>query len=64
MTTQTETQRRATPVLADARQMVSFCFYRLDPAWRRLPAATKRRQADELRGAIEAWSKKLMVLTY
>ena len=44
--------------------MVSFCFYKLDPAWRRLPNATKTKQADELQGVIQKWSKRLMVLTY
>ena len=44
--------------------MVSFCFYRIDPSWRRLPEATKRRQADEFRNIIQGYAKKLMVLTY
>lgn len=50
--------------MGEARQIVSFCFYRVDPAWRRLPAATKRRQADELRAVIDRFSKKLLVRTY
>ena len=62
--TQTAPQPHGQAMPADARQMVSFCFYRLDPAWRRLPAATKRRQADELRGVIDHWSTQCMVLTY
>lgn len=47
-----------------ARQMVSFCFYRLDPAWRRLPRAMKNKHTGELAGVIHHYSKKLMVLTY
>ena len=49
---------------ADARQFVSFCFYRLDPAWRRLPKGTKNRQAGELQNVITRFTKRLMVLTY
>ncbi len=49
---------------ADARQFVSFCFYRLDPAWRRLPNGTKNRQAGELQSVITRFTKRLIVLTY
>ena len=49
---------------AEARQLVSFGFYRVDPAWRRLAAATKRRQADELRAVVERYAKRLMILAY
>ncbi|MDP3722587.1 MAG: chlorite dismutase family protein [Candidatus Omnitrophota bacterium] len=49
---------------ADTRQLVGFSFYRLDPAWRRLPRATRRRQAAELCQVVSAHAKELMVLTY
>ena len=49
---------------ADARQVVGFSFYRLDPAWRRLPRATRRRQAAELCRVVQAHTQELMVLTY
>ncbi|MBI4354584.1 MAG: chlorite dismutase family protein [Candidatus Omnitrophica bacterium] len=49
---------------ATARQIVGFSFYRLDPAWRRLPASIKRKQGGELEGVITRSSKQLMVLTY
>jgi len=48
----------------DARQVVGFSFYRLDPAWRRLPRATRRRQAAELCRVVQAHTQELMVLTY
>ena len=64
VTTRTELQRQAHGVPAEARQLVSFCFYRLDPSWRRQPEAVKRRQADEMKSLIHAYAKKLMVLTY
>jgi len=64
MTTQTQpkTQSQAQPT--DARQLVSFCFYHIDPEWRRLPRDTKRKHAGELCGVVNSFSKKLMVLTY
>ncbi len=53
----------ATP--ADARQFVSFSFYRLDPAWRRQPVHTRAAQVSELALAIERPPHPLVVcLTY
>ena len=63
-TTQTETQRHVTGLTTDTRQTVGFSFYRVDPAWRRLPLAAKRAQGKELARVVEAYSKKLMVRTY
>ena len=63
-TTRSETQQQAAAQAADARQFVGFSFYRVDPAWRRLPDAAKRKQGGELLGVVNAFSKKLMVLTY
>ena len=63
-TAQPATERQAAPAPTDLRQAVSFTFYRIDPAWRRLPGATKRRQGDELRATVERYAKKLLVQTY
>ena len=63
-TTRTQTEPQAIAQPAEARQLVSFCFYRLDPAWRRLPTSTKRKQGDEFVSAIDTFRKRLMVLTY
>jgi chlorite dismutase len=63
-TIKTKTQRQPTSSSPEARQLVSFCFYRVDPAWRRLPASTKKKHGDELFGVINTFSKRLMVLTY
>ena len=49
---------------AVSRQIVGFSFYRLDPAWRRVPRATKNRHTGELLGLVTAQAKKLMVMTY
>ncbi len=63
-TTRTAVERRTVAASADARQLVGFSFYRVDPEWRRLPAATKRRHGETLNRAIGAYAKRLMVLTY
>ena len=64
VTTLTAIQQQAQAAPKDARQLVGFSFYRVDPAWRRLPGPTKRKQADELRGVMDRYAKRLMVLTY
>ena len=64
VTTRTEIQQQAQAAAPDVRQMVGFCFYRVDPAWRRLPKPTKNKQSGELASVIRAFSKKLMVRTY
>ena len=43
---------------------MSFSFFRVDPAWLRLPLTTRRRQAEDLRLVVERYAKRLMVLTY
>lgn len=63
-TTQQQPQADVSAKPKDARQLVSFCFYHIDPEWRRLPKDVKRKQADELSAVIGQYSKKLMVLTY
>ncbi len=64
LTTHTEVQsQKATPT-ADARQLVSFCFYRVDPVWRRQLKGIKTKQAGELQGVINRYAKRFMVLTY
>ena len=57
-------QTGAAGIPKDARQMVSFSFFAVDPAWRRLPAAEKRKQGEELAGVLKSLSKRCMILTY
>jgi chlorite dismutase len=64
VTTRTELQRQVTSGQADARQVVGFSFYRLDPTWRQLASGAKSKQGAELLGVINTWSKRLMVRTY
>ena len=63
-TAQPATQHKATATPADARQLVSFQFFRVAPEWRRLSRMAKRKQTGELVGAVNAYSKRLMVLSY
>jgi len=64
VTTRTESQRQAAAPPIDTRQLVAFHFYHVDPAWRRLPRATRRKHGAELLGVVNTYAKKLMVLTY
>ena len=63
-TTRTETKPQGGTAPADVRQLVSFNFYRVDPAWRRLSRAERTKQGGDLLEAINRFSKRLMVLTY
>ncbi len=64
VTTRTALQQQIAPAAGGARQIVSFSFYRVDPSWRRLPKAARHKHGDELLSAVNAYTKKLMVLTY
>ena len=46
------------------RQFVNFGFYKLDPAFRRLPSATKEEARAEFVRVVEARQPGLMCLTY
>ena len=62
--TATERPRAPESTTAQARQLVSFCFYRVDPAWRRLSRDIKRQHTGELCGVVTSSAKRLMVLTF
>ncbi len=64
VTPQTHPKQETSTPSATARQLVSFLFYRLDPAWRRLPGATRRKQANEWLGVVQSFTKRLMLLSY
>jgi chlorite dismutase len=48
------------------RQFVNFAFYKIDPAWRRLPADERTRGKDEFRAVVERYHDRdrLLVLSY
>jgi chlorite dismutase len=60
----TQTGTQPTSAKSDARQLVNFYFYRVDPEWRRLPGAVKQQHGEELSRVIEEFRRRLMVLTY
>jgi chlorite dismutase/nitrite reductase/ring-hydroxylating ferredoxin subunit len=46
------------------RQYVRFAFYRLDPAWRRLPAPEQEAQKRELLQTIETFDRRMLLRPY
>ena len=46
------------------RQVVKFSFYRVDPAWRLLPAAEREAGKVELRRAVESFGDRLLIRSY
>ena len=46
------------------QQFVSFPFYKLDSAWRRLPTAERARGKAEFREVVESYAKNIIVLPY
>ena len=52
------------PPVPIKRQYVNFGFYKVDPAWRRLPAAEREAGKAEFLNAYRSFSSKLMVLPY
>ena len=48
----------------EERQFVHFSFYRLDPAWRRLPAAEQEAGRDELAAVVESFGERFPVRSY
>ena len=46
------------------RQVVKFSFYRVDPAWRGLPAQERAEGKRELMAAVEAFTHRLQVRSY
>ncbi len=47
-----------------ARQYVNFAFYRIDPAWRRLPASERETGKKEFRVVVEEFAAQVLVLPY
>src|ERR1700730_17789889 len=51
-------------IIPDRQQFVSFPFFKLDPAWRRLPESERARGKDEFREVVESAQEKMIVLPY
>jgi chlorite dismutase len=46
------------------RQFVNFAFYKVDPAWRRLPESERTQAKQEFARVIEEYAGKVMVIPY
>ncbi len=46
------------------RQYVNFAFYRLDPAWRRLPHQEREVGKKDFKAVVEEFSSQMLVLPY
>lgn len=46
------------------RQFVKFAFFKLDPAWRRQPAAECQPQLDEFAAVVASWARRNLVRCY
>lgn len=46
------------------RQYVRFAFYKIDPAWRRLPADEQAAHKRELAGVIRAFNRRMLLRPY
>jgi chlorite dismutase len=51
-------------IIPDRQQFVSFPFFKLDPAWRRLPDAERQRGKEAFCQVIESFQTDMIVLPY
>ena len=49
---------------APKRQYVNFAFYKVDPAWRRLPESDRTKGKQEFLRAVEDYAGKVLVIAY
>src|SRR2546427_803125 len=49
---------------APKRQYVNFAFYKIDPAWRRLPESERTKGKQEFLRAVEDYGGKVLVVAY
>jgi chlorite dismutase len=47
-----------------AGQYVAYTFYRVDPAWRRLPVEERLAGKDAFADVVDAWAERLEVRAY
>jgi len=46
------------------RQFVNFAFYKVDPAWRRLPREEREASKKEFSNCVEEWRQSLLLIAY
>ncbi len=61
---QTAQDARSSPEQSPRRQYVNFTFYKIDPAWRRLPEDERTRGKQEFLRAVEEYQGKVLVIAY
>ena len=49
---------------APMRQYVNFAFYKIDPAWRRLPKEEREASKKEFSAAVEEWRERILLIPY
>jgi chlorite dismutase len=49
---------------APKRQYINFAFYKIDPAWRRLPESERTKGKQEFMRAVEDYTGKVLVVPY
>lgn len=57
-------QPQQSPQQPQRRQFCNFVFYRVDPAWRRLPEDERTRGKQEFIRAVEEYQGKVLVIPY
>ncbi len=57
-------QEQITSHRGGPRQIVKFTFFRVDPAWRRLPKEGRERGKDELCAVVAQFGDRLMIRSY
>ena len=48
----------------DRRQYVNFAFYKVDPAWRRLPAEERQKGKCQFLEVVKKWEQDVLVTSY
>ena len=46
------------------RQLVNFAFYKVDPAWRRLPKEEREASKKEFGSSVEEWRQRMLLIPY
>ncbi|HUZ46064.1 MAG TPA: chlorite dismutase family protein [Terriglobia bacterium] len=46
------------------RQYVNFAYYKVDPAWRRLPEAERKRGKEQFIDAVKSYEPEMLVIPY
>ncbi|MBH0206183.1 MAG: chlorite dismutase, partial [Nitrospira sp.] len=54
----------AQPAQSPRRQFVNFVFYKVDPAWRRLPEDERTKGKQEFLRAVEEYTGRVLVVPY